>query len=501
MIKRGSRGARVFARDDQDRGEPPLRFDIATSAIQAEDTTGAGDAFDAGFIAGWLGALGSGHGGTDALHRATIAGHRAAARHLRSPRTGAAARMSPDAPGLSSAQGGVADRLQVAGEVAAALAAGTPVVALESTLISHGLAYPANLEVARASEAAVRECGAVPATVAIRDGRLLVGLADAELEALATAPRGVRAEGRSPEPRRRAGARRLGGDDGLRDDDRGPRRGHPRLRDRRDRRRASARPGPGPSLDISSDLDELARTPMAVVCAGPKAILDVPNTLEVLETRGVPVVAVGQAELPGLLRPDRGRGRAALRRRRGGRGRRSSRRTSASGSGRGSSCASRCRPTRRSRRQVARDAVDRANAEAEAAGIHGPELTPWLLARIAALTDGASVRANTALIVNNARVGGSIGVRARCPRVRPSVDWPDSPTRRRLGEPMRIYEGSPRQDWEEVLRSVGAYLDDRGMRGVVFIETDNGFIIQGTSVDRASGPRPASRWARRRGRP
>jgi sugar/nucleoside kinase (ribokinase family) len=88
VIKRGSRGARVFARDDRAAaGEPPLQFDIATTSVVAEDTTGAGDAFDAGFIAGWLGALASGHGGTDALHRATMAGHRAAARHLRSPRT------------------------------------------------------------------------------------------------------------------------------------------------------------------------------------------------------------------------------------------------------------------------------------------------------------------------------------------------------------------------------------------------------------------------------
>lgn len=88
VIKRGPRGARVLVQDPLAvAGEPPLKFDVATTPVVAEDTTGAGDAFDAGFIAGWLTALRTGHTGTDALHRATMAGHRAAARHLRSPRT------------------------------------------------------------------------------------------------------------------------------------------------------------------------------------------------------------------------------------------------------------------------------------------------------------------------------------------------------------------------------------------------------------------------------
>ena len=307
----------------------------------------------------------------------------------------------------------VSERLVVAAEVASALADGRPVVALESTLISHGLPYPQNLEVALASEAAVRETdGAVPATVAIRDGLLLVGLEAEALETLATAPAGSVRKAARPTmavalgeggwaattvsatmiAAHAAGIRvfATGGIGGV-------------------HRGALGRMGGGASasFDISSDLEELGRTPMAVVCAGPKAILDVPATLEYLETRGVPVISVGQAELPGFFARSAGIAaphtvhdvaRAAaivgvhL----------------ALGLGSGVLV---CTPVPRDLAlpdDVARDAVERAVADAEGAAIRGPALTPWLLARIAELTGGASIRANTALIVNDARVAGEL---------------------------------------------------------------------------------------------
>jgi pseudouridine-5'-phosphate glycosidase len=303
----------------------------------------------------------------------------------------------------------IADRLLLSAEVAAALAEQRPVVALESTLISHGLPHPANLEVARASEAAVRESGAVPATVAIHAGRLLVGLETAALESLATAPAGSVRKAARPSlalaiadggwaattvsatmiAARAAGIRvfATGGIGGV---------------------HRGAIGGATPSLDVSSDLEELGRTAMIVVCAGPKAILDVPATLEYLETHGVPVVTIGQAEVPGFYARSSGlpspqvapdvAGAAAIARvhvelELGG--------------------MLVCVPAPEGEAlpdDVARDAVERAVGEAVAAGIQGPETTPWLLARIAEITAGASVRANTALIVNDARVAGQLAV-------------------------------------------------------------------------------------------
>lgn len=302
----------------------------------------------------------------------------------------------------------VTDRLRVAPEVADALSKGRPVVALESTLISHGLPYPHNLEVARASEAAVRASGAVPATVAVHDGALLVGLDAAALEALATAPSGSVRKAARPSlavalaeggwaattvsatmiAAHAAGIRvfATGGIGGVH------------------------RGAVAGTFDISSDLQELGRTAMAVVCAGPKAILDVPATLEYLETLGVPVITVGQEMLPGFYARSSGiRSPFTV----------SDLDAAASvvaahlGLGLGGGVLV-CVPVPS---EVAlpdvetRDVVARAVAEGEAAGIGGPALTPWLLARISALTRGESLRANTGLIVNDARVAGQLAAR------------------------------------------------------------------------------------------
>ena len=307
------------------------------------------------------------------------------------------------------------DLLRPSPEVEAALADGRPVVALESTLISHGLPYPANVEVARASGAAVRTAGAVPATVAIRDGAILVGLDDDALETLATAPAGTVRKAARPSlatalaaggwaattvsatmlaaAAAGIGVFATGGIGGV-------------------HRGAFGGAGSGgrpATLDVSSDLQELARTPVAVVCAGPKAILDVPLTLEYLETQGVPVVVIGQAEVPGFISRSSGvpapasvadvtAAAAIVRTHLGLR----------LGSG-----VLVCTPVPEAvavPSDVSGAAVERAIAEADTAGIGGPSLTPWLLARVAELTDGASVRANTALIEEDARVAGQLAV-------------------------------------------------------------------------------------------
>jgi pseudouridylate synthase len=320
-------------------------------------------------------------------------------------------------PHAKEGSASVADRLVVAPEVADALADGRPVVGLESTLISHGLPYPQNIEVANASEAAVRETpDAVPATVAIRDGRILVGLDAAALHALATAPPGSVRKAARPSlaialaeggwaattvsatmiaaSAAGIGTFATGGIGGV----------HRGALDA-----TSAAPA---SLDISSDLEELGRTAMAVVCAGPKAILDVPATLEYLETRGVPVIALGQDEVPGFFARSSGIKAPAV-----AADVAAAARIVAAHLGLGlGSGALVCVPVPTDVALpdvVAKESVAQAVADAEAGGIAGPAVTPWLLARIAEITDGRSVRANTALIVNNARVAAQLAVALR----------------------------------------------------------------------------------------
>jgi len=304
---------------------------------------------------------------------------------------------------------GIRGRVRPAPEVAAALVAGRPVVALESTLISHGLPYPQNVEVARAAELAVRQAGAVPATIAIRGGRILVGLSDDELLTLAT-ERGVMKASRPSLAVALAGGGwaattvsatmiaaaaagiRVFATGGIGGVHRGA---------------LAGSGGLPPTLDISSDLDELARTPVAVVCAGPKAILDVPATLEYLETRGVPVIAVGTSEMPGFWSTGSGipapatvedvAAAASL-----------VAAHESLGLGSGILLCVPVPPEDAYPLDDARRVVEQATAAAEKARIEGPALTPWLLARIAELTNGASVRANRALIVNNARFAGQL---------------------------------------------------------------------------------------------
>jgi pseudouridine-5'-phosphate glycosidase len=294
--------------------------------------------------------------------------------------------------------------LEVAPGVRAALAAGRPVVALESTLITHGFAAPQNLEAARRAEAAVRANGAEPATVAVHAGRLLVGLADAQLAALARERAAAKASrstlalalvgggwagttvSATMIAAQRAGIRvfATGGIGGV--------------------HRGGAR-----SFDISADLEELARTPVLVVCAGPKSVLDVDLTLEYLETRGVPVLGWRTRQLAGFYSVDSGRTlagsvdnaehAAAV-----------ARAHWTLGLGSGLVVAAPLPAHAALSREEAERAIATAVGEATAAGVHGPAATPFILARVAELTEGRSVAANLALIENNAAIAAQIAI-------------------------------------------------------------------------------------------
>ncbi len=297
-----------------------------------------------------------------------------------------------------------ASRLAVAPEVAAALAAARPVVALESTIIAHGMPYPASVETAREVEAAVRGEGAVPATVAVLGGTIRVGLDAEGLDALGCGPEVIKVS------RRDLGlavARGLDGATtvaatmivaavaGIRVFITGGIGGVHR--------------GAEQTFDVSADLTELARTPVAVVCAGAKSILDLGRTLEVLETCGVPVLGVGTDRFPAFFTRDSGFGVDA---------RIDSEAELARivkfhwdlGLGSGVVVAN---PIPREAEMdpervegAIRDALDEAAQE----GITGKALTPYLLSKIESLTGGASLAANRALVLDNARVGARLAV-------------------------------------------------------------------------------------------
>jgi pseudouridine-5'-phosphate glycosidase len=294
------------------------------------------------------------------------------------------------------------DIMVVSGAVAAAVKRGDPVVALESTVITHGLPFPANRETALAMESAVRGAGALPATIALIDGRIRVGLSADEIDRLAALPRhSVRKCSRRDFPiivaRRENGATTVAGTmivahwAGIRVLATGGIGGVHR----------------GQPFDISADLTELGRTPVAVVCSGPKSILDLPLTLEVLETNGVPVVGYQTGTLPAFYSRDSGLAvdvrvegpdEAAAIVHAAGR----------LGMEQGILVAVPVPEADQVPFGEAEAAIAAATNEAAAQGIHGKALTPYLLGRISELSKGTSQRANVSLLVNNARVGGLV---------------------------------------------------------------------------------------------
>ena len=289
-------------------------------------------------------------------------------------------------------------------EVRAARAAGKPIVALESTIISHGMPYPQNVQTAREVEQIIRDGGAVPATIAIIDGKICVGLSDAQLEQLGNTE-GVLKVSRRDLPyvlsQKKLGATTVaatmicaeladirvfvtGGIGGV-------------------------HRGAQTSFDISADLQELAHTSVAVVCAGAKSILDLPLTLEYLETHGVPVVSVGQAQFPAFFTRESGlnadfqlddavaladfistKWQLGLS---------------------GGVVVANPVPEAHAMPKAEIDAMtEQALREADEQGVCGKAVTPFLLARIKQLTGGRSLDTNIALVKNNARLGAALAV-------------------------------------------------------------------------------------------
>ena len=288
-------------------------------------------------------------------------------------------------------------------DVATALAANRPVVALESTIISHGMPWPQNAETALAVEAEVRAHGAVPATCAILDGRLKAGLTRDEIERLGRAGHEVAKVSRRDIPilvaRGGTGATTVAATmiiaalAGIRVFATGGIGGVHR--------------GAELSFDISADLQELARTPVAVVCAGAKSILDLRLTLEYLETHGVPVIGYRTGSLPAFFTRDSGFGVDA-RLDEPDEIARAMRAKWTLGLGGGLVVSNPIPAQYALPREVVDRAIDQALADAREQGITGKAVTPFLLARANALTGGDSLLGNIQLVLNNARLAAAV---------------------------------------------------------------------------------------------
>ena len=289
--------------------------------------------------------------------------------------------------------------LDISPEVQQALAEGRPVVALESTIISHGMPYPKNVETAMLVEQTIRDNGAVPATIAILGGRLKAGLSPEEIEYLGKSGRAVAKVSRRDLPmivaRGADGATTVtttmmiahmagisvfatGGIGGV-------------------------HRGAETTMDISADLEELAQTPVMVVCAGAKAILDLGLTLEYLETNGVPVIGYGTDELPAFYTRESGLGVDA-------RVDTPEELAAMFTAQRGMGLKTGMLVTNPIPAEYAMDkatidaAIDQAMRELREQGVHGKETTPFLLARVVELTGGDSLESNIQLVLNNARL-------------------------------------------------------------------------------------------------
>ena len=289
--------------------------------------------------------------------------------------------------------------LDVSPEVQQALANGKPVVALESTIISHGMPYPKNVETAMLVEKTIRDNGAVPATIAIIGGRLKAGLSPDEIEYLGKSGRKV-----AKASRRDLAAIVARGADGATTVTTTMIIAHMAgIKVFATGGIGGVHRGAETTMDISADLEELASTPVMVVCAGAKSILDLGLTLEYLETKGVPVIGYGTDELPAFYtrrsgfgvdyRVDNPQELAAMFKAQQELGMK------------GGMLVTNPIPEQYAMdKEVIDAAIDQAIAESVEKGIHGKETTPFLLARVVELTGGDSLESNIQLVLNNAVV-------------------------------------------------------------------------------------------------